>query len=374
MQIDFHHGVTYLVARLAGFSPADASVVAWAAQYVDDATQQGILNFDNRMLYSRIASAHRMLDYRNFEELAAHVAWIPFHFLPGNNGKPADANPVDMDERSFIRRMQTRPDSPPARDMLRGALIDRNAPHSLHRLGITLHVYADTWAHQGFCGLAHEANRAREMQDEDGNINHPLIAKLVDFFCDQVKAATGELVGDALPIGHGAVLSYPDLPYLRWAYTNPYFNEYVVRDNPQDFLSAARHLYLACRRYLTGDVDGTGNHVVPEAALDRIGELLTTFTDECGDTRHHRWLDEIASGRFSDATGSPIHERPGYIAKGPGSWKHAALGETSELDAPCYPFRPGFLGSNWKRFHDALQVHRQHVLLDVLPRYGLLAA
>ena len=28
MQIDFHHGVTYVLARLAGFSAAEASVVA----------------------------------------------------------------------------------------------------------------------------------------------------------------------------------------------------------------------------------------------------------------------------------------------------------------------------------------------------------
>jgi hypothetical protein len=32
------------------------------------------------------------------------------------------------------------------------------------------------------------------------------------------------------------------------------------------------------------------------------------------------------------------------------------------------------LKSDWKHFHDALQAHRQDVLHDVLPRYGICAA
>ena len=30
--------------------------------------------------------------------------------------------------------------------------------------------------------------------------------------------------------------------------------------------------------------------------------------------------------------------------------------------------------SDWKRFHDAVQVQRQEILLRILPRFGLLAA
>jgi len=33
MQIDFHHGVTYVVARLAGFEHKAASIIAYCAQY-----------------------------------------------------------------------------------------------------------------------------------------------------------------------------------------------------------------------------------------------------------------------------------------------------------------------------------------------------
>jgi hypothetical protein len=40
MQIDFHHAVTYLCARMAGFAAAEAEIIAYSAQYVDDATQR----------------------------------------------------------------------------------------------------------------------------------------------------------------------------------------------------------------------------------------------------------------------------------------------------------------------------------------------
>ena len=47
MQIDFHHAATYVIARLAGFSHTKAGKIAYAAQYVDDADNTGVVRFDN---------------------------------------------------------------------------------------------------------------------------------------------------------------------------------------------------------------------------------------------------------------------------------------------------------------------------------------
>jgi hypothetical protein len=85
MQIDGHHTATFVAARIAGFSFKDAEKIAYAAQYVDDATNAGVVQFTGSdYLYSRIASAHKMIDYDNFVDIENHLAWIPFHFLPGN--------------------------------------------------------------------------------------------------------------------------------------------------------------------------------------------------------------------------------------------------------------------------------------------------
>lgn len=42
MQIDFHHATTYVLARLAGFEHPEANIIAYSAQYVDDATNSGL--------------------------------------------------------------------------------------------------------------------------------------------------------------------------------------------------------------------------------------------------------------------------------------------------------------------------------------------
>ena len=60
-----------------------------------------------------------------------------------------------------------------------------------------------------------------------------------------------------------------------------------------------------------------------------------------------------------------------YIEKGPGSWKHAALGEKEE---GIHKYAPSFLTSDWKRFHDALQQHRFDVIHHILPSYGICVA
>ena len=45
MNIDFHYGITYVLARLAGLNAEDSKIVAHSSQYVDDATTHGILHF-----------------------------------------------------------------------------------------------------------------------------------------------------------------------------------------------------------------------------------------------------------------------------------------------------------------------------------------
>jgi hypothetical protein len=130
VNIDFHHGTTYVLARLAGFSQAEARVVAHASQYVDDAVSTGAVTFTNGAMYARISSAHKMLDYRNFEALADHLVWVPFHFLPGNGGLPAGQDP----DGPFVKKLVCRPDSPVAHDLIRSVIRHRDMRQALHRL------------------------------------------------------------------------------------------------------------------------------------------------------------------------------------------------------------------------------------------------
>jgi len=56
MQIDGHHTLTYIAARLAGYNHKKAGIIAYSAQYVDDATNAGIIRFKNGAMYQRICT------------------------------------------------------------------------------------------------------------------------------------------------------------------------------------------------------------------------------------------------------------------------------------------------------------------------------
>lgn len=364
MQIDFHHATTYVLARLAGFEHPEANIIAYSAQYVDDATNSGVIRFTDGSMYEHTSSAHKTLDYKNFDELANHQAWIPFHFLPGNNGLGPGENPQD----SFMHKIICKPDSPVAKDMINTCIKNRNRPDSLHRLGITMHVYADTWAHQEFAGVNHKVNDISKLNDED-NPGNSLVSKLKTFFGDKFDVFTSKLVGDTLPLGHGAALSFPDRPYLKWSYKDSNKNK-VVRDNAVIFLEASNKLCMAMQRFRIGDA----NAAVPglqDTDKNRIEELFRNIKDEKEEDRHKKWLNHIKDGHFGFQSGELS-----YIAKGAGSWKHDALKTVKGKDEQDdrFEYNSEFLRSNWKLFHDALQAHRFHVIHELLPQYGICAA
>ena len=364
MQIDFHHAVTYVTARLAGFGHHEAEILAYCAQYVDDATNDGILRFENGAMYQRVATAHKSLDYRHFDKLGNRHIWLSFHFLPGNGGKAAGENP----EGSFIDKIVCRPDSPLAGDMVRACIQDRNTQYGLHRLGVTLHVYADTWAHQGFAGVVHSVNRIQAIDDND-QPDPDWASRMADFFGDQFDRAASTFASGILPLGHGAALSYPDRPWLKWRYRN-HREQVVDRDNPKDFLAAADAWCRVMQRFRVGNPDAEVPGL-PETERQRIGELLQEIQDEDGEARHRQWLAHIQRGEFGFP---PV--RLEYRAKGLGSWKHQALGTRRSRDRSKdrFPYTPSFLSSDWKLFHDAVQAHRFTVLHDILPNYGICAA
>lgn len=356
MNIDFHHGVTYLVGRVAGFSHDEADIVAQSAQYVDDAISEGVVRFDNGSMYQRHATAHRALNYKNFAALGSRLVWVPYHFLPGNGGCPAGEVP----KGSFIERLVTRPNSHVAQAMMTEVIRDAHRPYGLHRLGIAAHVFVDTWAHQGFAGVNHRINEVSQVR-RDGQIDVTFAQKVSRFFDGWLHQAVP-------PIGHGAALSYPDRPFLRWSYVNG-LGQQVVRDNPRDFVVAADELCRVFRRYRlrdsTTDVEG-----LPAALKDDFFNRFSQWDERDELVRHQRWLRALADDEFGIGR---VDLR--YVPEGEGSWKHAALADPTERErGRVYEYSDAFLSSNWKLFHDAAKAHRRSVVDDVLPQFGICVA
>jgi hypothetical protein len=278
-----------------------------------------------------------------------------------------------LTREDLIERCITRPDSPPAREMMAAAVQRQKRPFALHRLGIASHVYADTWAHQGFVGLRDRINLATDIRGaNDAHHERTFGERFADFFHHATEEAEELFVGEALPVGHGVVLSYPDRPYLVWSYRNGR-GELVERDNPRDFTQAARELYQWYRRYRDFSREGAAvlerAYPVPDefAAVDR---MLAEVVSEKKLERHAAWLAAVADGTFG------FREPLAYVEIGEGSWKHQALGTLEDVQSnpgKPIPCTPAFMTSHWKYFHDALQAHRFFVLNEMLPGYGILS-
>ncbi len=354
MQIDFHHATTYVVARDAGFSHENADIIAYAAQYVDDATSTGTVYFNNGAAFNRINSAHKMLDIRNTEELANHYVWMAFHFLPGNGGLPADQNP----NGSFIDKIICKPNSPIAQEMVRDAILEKDRAYGLHRLGVTMHVYADTWAHQGFAGVLHEVNEVDDAEETDNS----------GVFSKGLAGILRDVLDDAIPpLGHGRAQIFPDMPFLKWTYQNG-MGVTINRDNTSDFLEAAEQMCIAMRRYISGNPEANALGL-SDATRQQIKNMFITTTDKIGEERHKKWLEAIRNGEFTVCGKVDIDD---YFARGNDSWKADALGISGDL--PIYHYKKDFLTKPWKLFHDAIQAHRFNVVYNILPKYGICAA
>ncbi len=354
MQIDFHHATTYIIARDAGFSHEQADIIAYAAQYVDDATSTGTIYFDNFAVYNRISSAHQMLDKRNTEELANHYVWMAFHFLPGNGGLAAGQNP----DGSFIDKIVCTPNSAVAQEMVRDAILEKDRAYGLHRLGVTMHVYADTWAHQGFAGVLHNINE----------VEHAKESSKSGIFKKTLGGLLSDLLDDTIPpLGHGRAQAFPDMPFLQWQYLDGR-GKRVTRNNPVDFIEAAEQMCIAMRRYQLGNPTAVVTGLTA-ATRSQIENMFATTVFEDGDKRHQIWLEAIRKGQFTVCGKVDIDD---YLPRGNDSWKAAALGTSHDMR--IYPYKPDFLSSNWKHFHDAIQAHRFNVVYNILPKYGICAA
>jgi hypothetical protein len=356
MNIDFHHGTIYILSRLAGFEKKDANIIAYSSQYVDDACNCGTITFSNlpHAAYYRISSSH---DVNLLEGVRAHLngdsynepAWVPFHFLPGNCGRSANESDNDV---SFIEKLVCVANSPIAIEMVEECIRHKNDSNSLFRLGITMHTYADTWAHQGFAGVKDEINTVHDINTGIIDLMDPLADNLL------------------IPLlGHSRAGHCPDYPFLtNWSYTNSR-QEIVDRNNYSIFIDAAKNIFTALQRFRNPTQEPLDLFIQD---LNQISLMLHDTNSLNEDDRHQAWLENIKiPGSYSFGSEEP----PFYPPKGKGeeSWKYDALKTADTFEETSeFQFDKSFLSSNWKMFHDALQAHRFYVLHDLLPKYGIL--
>lgn len=358
MNIDFHYGVIFVVGRLAGLSPREAETVAHACQYIDDATIHGILDFKDGETFERFASAHVMYDFQNASNLGNdgnRLVWAPFHFLPAGEG-------LTLEDKAVCR-----PDSAIARDVVRAAIragLDGD-DNALHRLGVTLHTYVDTWAHQGFSGIDSDYNRVKTLTSED-NDHHGWMQDLLAASGHVIEGVESHLLSKLLPLGHGAALTYPDRPWAKWSYENG-FGHKVQRDNLPQYVEAAHMAHRAIRGFIDGKTDFENQEGLKPEAERAMDKLFGSLRDTDGHVRLQSWSQSIARGDFGAVGPLPV-----YLAKGVGSWKYIATGIAGDDDGDTPPqWTREFEDSDYRKFHDAVKEHRFEVTQRILPKHNV---
>ncbi|HIC92060.1 MAG TPA: hypothetical protein EYP21_08415 [Syntrophaceae bacterium] len=346
MQIDFHFYTIYALARATGFKPEDAYIIAYSSQHTDDARYEDALEFKNGGRFQQVLSAHKFLDLDALTKPTCYRIWVPFHFLPGNLG------------RDFYERMLTRANSIIAQRMVEEFLSSDLKPYSLHRLGIILHVYADTWSHQNFMGIMYR------------NINDVRDLKVKGTAKRSIKSLLAKLKEEILEycapeLGHAQAGTIPDEPYREWEYED-YKGRYFQISNQERALDAAQNCYMVLSRFLKRFPQFLSPPVLPwQKILEKIGELFSHQGEL--EERTEAWREAISNGRIGfepkgKDTNLHYHDR---------EWFRAAVTVTTE-EGERYIRNEGFEMSHWKYFHDAAAFHRFHLLHEILPEYGII--
>lgn len=210
----FHYHVTALVALQAGFSPKDAELLAWAARQVD--LQQFPMTVRRGGTTWSIPRTHHLGPADG--ALAADV-WAPFHFFPSGE---ASCPPPPDSESPFLAAWRGKwspwcvtPHSLPLKEITIAAFRTGDPV----RMGIALHVLADSWAHQGFSG------RLDDMNHLPGVPSIPAM-------------------------GHACASTRPDSFHLVWQDSR---REDPWVENTPRFLAAARCMYRYLRTFLGKD-------------------------------------------------------------------------------------------------------------------------
>lgn len=348
MQIDFHFYTIYALARAAGFMPDHSFIIAYSSQHTDDAKYEHALDFQNGGRFQQVLTAHRYLHLKVLDKKTCYRIWVPFHFLPGNLGV------------EFYERMVTRAGSTIAQKLIDDLLTSKLKPYLLHRLGIFLHCYADTWSHQNFLGMEREDLNDVKRLDVKG-MDHASFKSLLKYLKMKIPSYA------APKLGHAQAGNIPDEPYREWKYTN-HLGERILVSNVVRCMDAAQNCYQLLVRFLGQFPGFSETSSIPwHHMAEKVRSLFEK--DASLDQRVTNWKDAISQGELGFRA-KDVDTRLDYKDR---EWFQEAVAVQKLPDnKELYERKTGFETSHWKYFHDAGAFHRFTVLHELLPEHGMI--
>ena len=280
MDLDFHYGTIYVLSRWAKFCSANANIIATSSQLVDD-------NYDSNPFSDEEEEKNIAMGihvryscqniWGNITGKGNVEVWVPFHFLPGLIGETEDEKLVCKKDSPLARRLGER---------LLATTLD-NSDFGF-RLGVGLHVFADTWAHQEFTGRNNMVNAVRNLIF---SAQGSLVEKVLDGIAESIGKATKRITLWPIgPLGHVAAMHCPDMPYIWWK-SGERFKD--GRKNWDEFLEASE----ACFRIL----QSVSCEPVTGLSDEQRGILLDCFKgiqSDSIDARYEEWVRRIHENYF----------------------------------------------------------------------------
>ena len=366
-----HYYGTYVIARAAGLPIDKARIIAYSAQYVDDSTDaDSEVNADGGM-FMNIATAHTNAQ-ATFNAVAhtseQRLVWVPFHFYPGGEGD------------SIFEKLICRKDSAVAREMVAHHIqqaVNAKDSYGAALMGITCHVYADTFSHYGFSGVSSSLNEidadSFELEVEDPAVKAYVMTKLAEFFTKygsrswvsgfQKLASMGASTATGA-LGHGAVGTYPDRPFLKWRfrYMEDELNTGEWRENQKTFLEGCEKLHAALSAF--GKQSGWASDPVEFANIrDTVAGILAKEGNMA--ERTAEWQSKVLAGEIY-----PVADKQKEIQAL--DYDHSEWEQEKERFSEL-SHSDEIIGSAVYQFHQAAAYHRNYTLRHLLPNHGILA-
>lgn len=326
MNIEFHYYALYALALEAGFDDRTAFILAQSSQEVDASTTNLAFDCSGRRVEIAITQ-----NYLFWDDAVKRNVYLPFHFMPGNADAAASLR-IDGLHNGYT----VTPNSDAVKTLLIDAFKDKNP----YLMGIAAHTFADSWAHQNFCGLSDAYN----------------------------SIANSSIQARLPPAGHLQALTAPDEPDAIWM--DPRLHEKKHRIvNRERFAAAAMKLFRYFRVYLGKPFNDDELVVARLEAIwakasrdERIADYII-----CWNLRPYEpglWRRQAGAAQDHSA----LAGLRGYDKL---AWVKSRLSEAAGLpQAEPIPTDSSFLTTDLYRWHEAAIEHRNRAW-SILERNGL---
>ncbi|MBU0935599.1 MAG: hypothetical protein KKI09_10010 [Spirochaetes bacterium] len=250
MNIEFHYYAIFILALEAGFSEDQALILAASSQQIDSVYKPLKISTPRETI-----TINPTQNYTFWSDDVRDYIYLPFHFLPGD---PEVSSAARQDGARNPYAVS------PNSELAKTLLIEALKSHNLYRIGIALHSFADTWAHQNFSGRNEEWNNLAS------------------------NASGKDFAGLSLPpAGHLQALTWPDEPNRIW--TDPRLRpELSSISNAERYRQAAGKIY----RYLC--INRGKQYADEDFLLDKLEKIWRSAS------RDERFADYVIEWRVAD--------------------------------------------------------------------------